>query len=79
MSTGCDSQPYFRIFNPWLQQLKFDPQCKYIKKWIRELKELSPNQIHNLNNSFPNELNYPKQVVNHTLHAKETIEIFRTV
>ena len=31
-STGCDAQPFFRIFNPWLQQKKFDPDCKYIKK-----------------------------------------------
>ena len=31
-STGCDAQPFFRIFNPWLQQKKFDPNCKYIKK-----------------------------------------------
>ncbi|UCH32440.1 MAG: deoxyribodipyrimidine photo-lyase, partial [Candidatus Bathyarchaeota archaeon] len=30
-STGCDPVPYFRIFNPWLQQKKFDPQCDYIK------------------------------------------------
>jgi deoxyribodipyrimidine photo-lyase len=31
-STGCDAQPFFRIFNPWLQQKKFDPDCIYIKK-----------------------------------------------
>ena len=30
-STGADSQPYFRIFNPWRQALKFDKQCIYIK------------------------------------------------
>ena len=29
-SIGCDAQPYFRIFNPWLQQLKFDHDCRYI-------------------------------------------------
>ena len=40
-STGCDAQPFFRIFNPWLQQKKFDPNCNYIKKWISELKEVS--------------------------------------
>ncbi|HET8793018.1 MAG TPA: FAD-binding domain-containing protein, partial [Nitrososphaeraceae archaeon] len=45
-STGCDAQPYFRIFNPWLQQKKFDPECIYIKKWIPELKEFSKNIIH---------------------------------
>ena len=40
-STGCDAQPYFRIFNPWLQQ-KFDPQCKYIKKVCTRAVELPP-------------------------------------
>jgi|WetSurMetagenome_2_1015567.scaffolds.fasta_scaffold67615_2 deoxyribodipyrimidine photo-lyase len=34
--TGCDAAPYFRIFNPDNQQKKFDPQFKYIKKWIPE-------------------------------------------
>jgi deoxyribodipyrimidine photo-lyase len=46
-STGADSQPYFRIFNPWTQGEKHDPNCIYIKKWIPELKELTNNEIHN--------------------------------
>lgn len=32
--TGCDSAPYFRVFNPITQQQKFDPDFKFIKKWI---------------------------------------------
>jgi deoxyribodipyrimidine photo-lyase len=34
--TGADAQPYFRIFNPIAQQEKFDPEFKYIKKWVPE-------------------------------------------
>lgn len=34
--TGCDAAPYFRVFNPDSQQEKFDPQMKYIKKWVPE-------------------------------------------
>jgi deoxyribodipyrimidine photo-lyase len=45
-STGCDGQPYFRIFNPWLQQKKFDPLCIYIQRWVPELKKYTPAQIH---------------------------------
>src|SRR5690554_2821599 len=32
--SGCDAVPYFRIFNPWLQAKKFDPEEKYVKRWI---------------------------------------------
>ncbi|MCL4360936.1 DNA photolyase family protein, partial [Candidatus Dependentiae bacterium] len=46
-STGCDAQPYFRIFNPWLQQKRFDPKAEYIKKWIPELKDISEKDILN--------------------------------
>ena len=34
--TGCDASPYFRVFNPWTQQEKFDPELKYVKKWVSE-------------------------------------------
>lgn len=34
--TGCDAAPYFRIFNPFTQQKKFDPDFTYIKKWVPE-------------------------------------------
>ena len=35
--TGCDAAPYFRIFNPALQTIKFDAGSEYIKKWLPEL------------------------------------------
>ncbi len=34
--TGCDAAPYFRVFNPATQQQKFDPELKYVKKWVPE-------------------------------------------
>lgn len=34
--SGCDAAPYFRVFNPTEQQKKFDPEFKYIKKWVPE-------------------------------------------
>ena len=34
--TGCDAAPYFRVFNPTTQQAKFDPDFRYIKKWVPE-------------------------------------------
>ncbi len=40
-SSGCDAVPYFRVFNPYEQTKKFDPQLKYIKHWIPEYDELT--------------------------------------
>ena len=38
--TGCDAAPYFRIFNPVTQSERFDPQARYIKRWVPELAAL---------------------------------------
>ena len=40
-SSGCDAVPYFRIFNPSEQTKRFDPEYKYIKKWVPEFQELT--------------------------------------
>ena len=45
-STGVDAQPYFRIFNPVLQSLKFDPEGEFIKEWCPELKDLDKKSVH---------------------------------
>jgi len=45
-STGCDAQPWFRIFNPWLQQQRFDHECSYIKRWLPALAEVEAANIH---------------------------------
>ena len=39
--SGCDAAPYFRVFNPYLQTQKFDPELKYIRKWVPEYEELT--------------------------------------
>lgn len=75
-STGCDAQPWFRIFNPWLQQKKFDPDCIYIKKWIRELESLSSDQIHRLENeSFT--ASYPRPIIDHARESKIAKQMFQ--
>lgn len=43
--TGVDAAPYFRIFNPNTQLKKFDPEAKYVKRWVPELSNLSANEI----------------------------------
>lgn len=60
-STGCDAQPYFRIFNPALQQEKYDPDEIYIRKWIPELGTAA----------------YPKPIVNHAVESQKAKMMFR--
>ena len=45
-STGCDAQPYFRIFNPIRQSERFDPTGIFIRKYVPELKSISDKAIH---------------------------------
>ena len=45
-STGCDAQPYFRIFNPIAQSEKFDGQGKFIRKYVPELSLCNDKEIH---------------------------------
>jgi deoxyribodipyrimidine photo-lyase len=44
--TGTDAAPYFRIFNPTTQGLKFDPNGEYVRRWVPELRGLSGAQVH---------------------------------
>ena len=78
-STGCDAQPYFRIFNPWLQQKKFDPDCIYIKQWVPELKNSSADIIHNLFKPKTSIANYPKPIVDHAKESALSKEIYKKV
>ena len=45
-SSGCDAQPYFRIFNPTTQSEKFDAEGKFIRRYMPELAHLSAKEIH---------------------------------
>jgi deoxyribodipyrimidine photo-lyase len=78
-STGCDAQPYFRIFNPWNQQKKFDPDCAYIKHWIPELKKVPPKAIHAWEDEKYHSLSpdYPAPIVDHEIEAKKALSEYR--
>jgi deoxyribodipyrimidine photo-lyase len=45
-STGCDAQPYFRIFNPITQSERFDPNGEFIRIYLPELKDVPSKHIH---------------------------------
>ena len=77
-STGCDAQPYFRIFNPWTQQKKFDPEGAYIKKWVPELRKLSPETIHKWHDKkHTGHPSYPAPMVDHEKAAKNALRSYK--
>ena len=80
-STGCDAQPYFRIFNPWNQQKKFDPECTYIKKWIPELRDFPPKAIHAWHEEkyHLGYTKYPAPISNHEKASKEALQAYRSI
>jgi deoxyribodipyrimidine photo-lyase len=78
-STGCDHQPYFRIFNPWLQQKRFDPECLYIKKWVEELKDVPVPVIHSWHEEHVWKGAYLKPMVDHSKQAEAAKQMFKMI
>lgn len=58
--SGCDAAPYFRIFNPYLQTQKFDPELKYIRRWVPEFEELT----------------YQQPIVDHEFARKRCLDVY---
>ncbi|MFX1244174.1 MAG: cryptochrome/photolyase family protein [Promethearchaeota archaeon] len=77
-STGADAQPYFRIFNPWLQQEKYDKACEYIKRWIPELSEVESKIIHQWFKAthWDSRIAYPKPIIDHKTESQHSKELF---
>lgn len=77
-STGCDAQPYFRIFNPWRQAVKFDPNALYIKKWIPELLPIPSEIIHKWDQEKYHHHcpSYPIPILDHSKESKITLSLY---
>ena len=58
---GCDAAPYFRVFNPYEQARKFDPELVYVKKWVPELNTPA----------------YPQIIVEHTFARERAIMTYK--
>ncbi|HSB94149.1 MAG TPA: deoxyribodipyrimidine photo-lyase, partial [Flavitalea sp.] len=58
--SGCDAAPYFRIFNPHLQTIKFDKKFEYIRKWVPEFEETG----------------YSRPIVDHAFARSRCLEVF---
>jgi len=87
-STGCDAQPYFRIFNPVTQSEKFDPRGAFIRRYVPELGRVPDQHIHAPWRMPPEESRaagvvigetYPQPIVDHAEARKVTLEMFGRV
>ena len=79
-STGCDAQPYFRIFNPSLQSKRFDPNAEYIKKWVPELVHCKTKDIHEPENSeLHKKAKYPKVIIAHSEQKLKAMQLFKKI
>ncbi len=85
-STGCDAQPYFRIFNPVSQSEKFDAEGKFIRRYVPELAKLPTKALHAPWLARPIELagagvrlgvDYPEPVVDHAVQRELALALFK--
>ncbi len=76
-STGTDSQPFFRIFNPLRQAAQWDPQARYIQRWVPELQTVPVKQIHTLQGLDASAPDYPHPIVDHQVRRVEALDAFR--
>ncbi|WP_440109942.1 cryptochrome/photolyase family protein [Acidovorax sp. BL-A-41-H1] len=87
-SSGCDAQPYFRIFNPVSQSQKFDPEGKFIRRYLPQLAALPTPALHAPWAARPLDLqaagitlgrDYPLPVVDHDIARQKTLQRYAVV
>ncbi|MCA2412796.1 MULTISPECIES: deoxyribodipyrimidine photo-lyase [Vibrio] len=78
-STGCDGQPYFRIFNPISQGEKFDSDGQFVRHWVPEIKSVPNKYIHKpwTWEGF-SLLEYHKPMVDHKTEREITLRLFKS-
>jgi len=84
--TGTDAAPYFRVFNPFTQGEKFDPEGEYVKRWCPELKDMPKKYVHRPWEA-PQEVldkagvtlgdTYPRPLVDHKKAREEALSAFK--
>jgi len=87
-STGCDAQPWFRIFNPITQSERFDPQGKFIRKYVPELSACNDKEIHapwliSAQRQTALKLNighdYPLPIVDHATQREQALALYKNL
>jgi len=80
-STGTDSVPYFRLFNPISQSQRFDPDGQFLRRWLPELQHLSRRDVHNpsAHRSLFGVTEYPAPIVDLGTSRARALDAFRNL
>jgi len=71
---GTDASPYYRVFNPILQGVKFDPQGDYVRRWIPELAHIPGAAVHEPWKLIDGgAFGYPAPILNHSAEREESL------
>ena len=78
---GADSQPYFRVFNPWRQAEEYDPKCEYIKKWVPELKDVPTKDLLKWDTKYVEykDIKYPKPIVIYEDQREKVLKMYSSI
>jgi deoxyribodipyrimidine photo-lyase len=78
--TGTDAAPYFRIFNPVAQGLRFDPDGEYVRRYLPELAHLPGASAHEpWDHPQGYDRGYPLRIVDHAAERAEALARYQAV
>ena len=78
-STGTDAVPYFRVFNPARQSRRFDPDARFIRRWVPELADLAPASCHEPAALERHAAGYPEPIVDHARARERALAVYGAV
>jgi deoxyribodipyrimidine photo-lyase len=78
--TGTDAAPYFRVFSPYAQGERFDPDGTYVRRWVPELRDVADRYVHRpWTDPGGPPLGYPAPIVDHATEREESLRRYAAV
>jgi deoxyribodipyrimidine photo-lyase len=75
---GTDRTAFLRVYNPFIQSEKYDPDCVYIKKWIHELRNVDNSVIHKWGEKYDKEQSdYPAPMIDYREYSKKAKKLYK--
>jgi deoxyribodipyrimidine photo-lyase len=75
---GTDRTAFLRVYNPFIQSEKYDPDCVYIKKWIHELRNIENSVIHKWGEKYDKQQSdYPAPMIDYREYSKKAKKLYK--